>query len=455
MAERRKGRMNVGVFFKNTGHHLASWRHPDCQPDAGINLEHYVACARTAEAAGLDFIFFADSAAVRETSTETLSRSSQFTAYFEPTTLLSALAMVTSRIGLVSTATTSFNEPYNIARRFASLDHLSKGRAGWNVVTSGMQAEALNFNLEEHYEHDFRYRKAHEFVQVVRGLWDSWDDDAFLYDREGGRFFDPGKLHRLDHKGEFYKVRGPLNVPRPPQGAPVIFQAGMSEAGRELAAETAEGVFSGQLTIPRSAELYKDLKTRMRRYGRKPSEMVMLPGVTVTCAATDAEAKQKDEYLNSLIHPIVGRDYVATMTGLDLSDCDPEDPVPDRKPVRGHSAIGPSMIALARSEGLNIKGLYMRLAGSHGKLSMVGSVSRIADTMRDWFDGHACDGFILQPSYMPGNLDEVAKLLVPELQDRGLIRVGYEGTTLREHMGLARPVSRYAKSSDSARPAAE
>ena len=444
MTDRRKGKMNVGVFFKNTGHHLAAWRHPGTQPDAGINIEHYVQCAQTAERAGLDFIFFADSAAVREAMLETLSRSSQFTAYFEPTTLLSALAMVTKRIGLVSTATTSFNEPYNIARRFASLDHLSAGRAGWNVVTSGNPAEALNFGLDAHYTHDHRYKRAHEFVSVVRGLWDSWDDDAFLYDREGGRFFDPAKLHKLDHKGEFYKVRGPLNIPRPPQGHPVIFQAGMSEAGRELAAETAEGVFSGQLTIPRSAELYKDLKTRMTRYGRRSEEMVMLPGVTVTCAPTDAEAKEKDEYLNSLIHPIVGRDYVANMTGLDLSDCDPDDPLPDRKPVHDVSAIGPSMIALAKSEGLNIKQLYMRLAGSHGKLTLVGSVSRIADTMQAWFDAYACDGFILQPSHMPANLDEVATLLIPELQSRGLIRVGYAGTTLREHMGLARPASRYA-----------
>jgi FMN-dependent oxidoreductase (nitrilotriacetate monooxygenase family) len=440
----RTEKMHIGVFFKNTGHHIAAWRSPSSQPDAGINLRHYIACAQTAERAGMDFLFYADSAAVREAALEPLSRSSQYTAYFEPTTLLASLATATSRIGLVATQTTSYNEPYNIARRFASLDHLSEGRAGWNVVTSGNDFEALNFGREEHYEHDERYRRAQEFVQVVKGLWDSWDDDAFLYDREAGRFFDPQKLHKLHHEGKYFKVRGPLNVPRPPQGHPVIFQAGISEPGRELAAATAEGVFSGELTIERSQAHYDDIKKRMSRYGRAPDELKILPGVTIFCGRTAAEARDKEEELASLIHPVVGREYIGTLLGLDLSDCDVEDFLPDRESkTRAKAGIANSVKALAARENLNIRQLYMRLAGSHGKLTLRGTPVEIADTMADWFHAHACDGFILQPSTMPGNLDEIAELLVPELQNRGLIRVGYEGTTLREHMGLKRPRSRW------------
>src|SRR5262245_41073749 len=239
MSRLSREKMHLGVFFKNTGHHIAAWRHPGAQPDAGVNIQHYAACAQTSERAGFDFLFFADSAAVKnEKNYDVLARTSQYTAYFEPLTLLSALAMVTKHIGLVSTATTSYNEPYHVARKFASLDHISKGRAGWNVVTSGNAAEAWNFGRDEHYEHEARYDRAHEFVEVVHGLWDSWDEDAFPRDKDSGVFLHPEKMHHLNHEGPHFKVRGPLNVPRPPQGYPVIFQAGTSPAGRELAAET-------------------------------------------------------------------------------------------------------------------------------------------------------------------------------------------------------------------------
>ena len=444
MSSKRPDPMHLGVFFKNTGHHLAAWRHPDAQPDAGINLRHYVECVQTAERAGLDFIFFADSLAIRNIDVETLSHSSQYTAYFEPTTLLAALAMATTRIGLVSTATTSYNEPYHVARRFASLDHISAGRAGWNVVTSGNLNEAMNFGREEHYEHDERYRRATEFVEVVKGLWDSWDDDAFLYDREAGRFFDPAKVHTLDHRGDWFRVQGPLNVPRPPQGYPVIFQAGHSNVGRELAAATAEGVFTGHLLPERSAEHYLDLKQRMARYGRAPDEIRILPGLTVVCAPTAAEAREKDAYLASLVHPVVVKADISSITGRDLSDCCVDDRLPDRPVGLVRAAMSAGVIALARDENLSIRQLYERLAGSHGKLTLVGSVSEVADTMRNWFEGDACDGFILQPTHMPGNLDDVCALLVPELQNRGLVRVGYDGETLRDHMGLRRPASRHA-----------
>lgn len=442
--DRRSDRMHIGVFFKNTGHHIAAWRSPSAQPDAGVNLKHYIACAQTAERAGFDFLFFADSAATRESHIDSLHRSSQYTAYFEPTTLLASLAMATERIGLVATQTTSYNEPYNIARRFASLDHLSNGRAGWNVVTSGNDAEAFNFGRDEHYEHDERYQRAQEFVEVVKGLWDSWDDDAFLYDREGGRFFDPAKMHKLNHVGKYFRVRGPLNVPRPPQGHPVIFQAGISEAGRELAAATAEGVFSGELTIERSQAHYADIKRRMGRYNRAPDELRVLPGCTVFCGASEAEARDKERELAELIHPVVGREYVGTLLGLDLSDCDVDDPLPDRvSKTRAKAGIAQSVKAMAERENLTIRGVYMKLAGSHGKLTLRGTPVQIADIMSDWFHNNACDGFIMQPSTMPGDLDDIATMLVPELQNRGLIRVGYEGKTLREHMELKRPKSRW------------
>ena len=434
----------MGVFFKNTGHHIASWLHPDAQPDAGVNIQHYVDCVWRCEQASLDFIFFADSVAVRNAPPEILSQMAQFTAYFEPITLLSALAMATDRIGLVCTATTSFSEPYNIARMYASLDHLSGGRAGWNVVTSGLgDVEAQNYGLEHHYEHDERYRRAQEFVEVVLGLWDSWDDDAFLYDREAGRFFDPKKMRTLDHAGEFFKSRGPLNVPRPPQGYPVIFQAGSSEAGRETAAKIGEGVFSGLLTIESSADYYADVKSRMTKYGRQPDQMRILPGCTIFCGRTEAEAKEKEEYLASLIQPAVGMNYVANLTGMDLSDCSPEDDLPDRESDRATHGTRTNIMAMARDENMNIRQVYERLAGSHGKLTMRGTPVQIADQMQDWFNGHACDGFIIQPSHMPGNLDDVIEMVIPELKDRGLIPEEYQGTTLRDHLGLARPRSRY------------
>ena len=444
MTRDRTDKMHIGAFFKNTGHHLASWRHPDAQPDAGINIAHYMQCAQMAEQAGFDFLFFADSSAVREAPAESLSRSSQFTAYFEPITLLAALSAVTTRIGLVATASTSFNDPYTVARKFASLDHLSGGRAGWNAVTSGMPQEALNFSLDAHYGHADRYRRAMEFVEVVTRLWDSWDDDAFLYDQRSGRFLDPEKMHRLDHVGEFYRVRGPLNVPRSPQGRPVIFEAGISDEGRELAAASAEGVFTAALSLESSAAHYADTKGRMARYGRQSDEMVVLPGVTVMIGATEAEAREKEEYLAGLIHPSVGMEYISGMLKMDLTGLSPDDHVPDRPTVGELGKTHEGVRKLAHTENLTLGQLYRRLAGSFGKLVLRGTPSQIADEFERWFSSHACDGFILQPNYMPGDLDDICRLLIPELQDRGLIRAGYQGETLREHMGLARPASIYS-----------
>ncbi|MDA0238916.1 MAG: LLM class flavin-dependent oxidoreductase [Proteobacteria bacterium] len=442
--ENRDDMMSIGVFFKNTGHHIASWLHPGATPDAGVNLKHYVDCAQKCERAGMDFIFFADSLAVREGAADVVSRMSQFIAYFEPITLLSALAMATERIGLAVTASTSFSEPYNIARQFASLDHISGGRAGWNIVTSGLgDIEAQNFGLQEHYEHDERYRRATEFVEVVLGLLDSWDDDAFLYDRESGRFFDPDKVRPLNHSGRYFRSRGPLNVPRPPQGYPVLFQAGSSNAGRELSAAFAEGIFSGSLTREVSAEHYADVKSRMRKYGRHPDQMRVMPGCTIFCGRTEAEARDKEEELASLIHPAVGIQYLASLTGMDLSDCSPDDPLPDRGSSKMSHSMRVNITTLAREENLSIGQLYKRLAGSHGKLTMRGTPSQIADQMAEWFESRACDGFILQPSTMPGDLDDLLELVIPELLDRGAIRDGYTGTTLRDHLGLSRPSGKH------------
>ena len=439
-----KKQMHVGVFFNHTGHHIASWRHPGAQADAAINLRHYIEMTQTAERAGFDFIFFADAVGVREAKPEVLKRSAQYTAYFEPITLLSALAAVTSHIGLVATATTSFCHPYHVARLFASLDHLSAGRAAWNVVTSGTDAEAYNFGLEEHYEHDARYDRAQEFVQIVKGLWDSWDDDAFPRNKESGMFLDPDKLHKLNHVGAHYKVRGPLNVPRPPQGHPVIFQAGTSEAGRELAAATAEGVFTSQLTLEGQREHFLDVKGRMARYGRRPEEMLILPGLTAVVGATDAEAQDKWNYLQSLIDPIQGREFLAMLLHVDLSNCGLDDQLPDLSHSRdAKSGSFINITTMAKREHLTIRQLYERLAGSRGKLTLIGSVTNVADTMQKWFEAEACDGFILQPSYLPGELDEICAHLVPELQNRGLIRSAYTGHTLRDNLGLRRPASRY------------
>lgn len=449
MADARPARMHLGVFFNHTGHHIASWRHPKADADANVNIDHYVRIAQTAEAAGLDFLFFADSAATAERRPESLKRSAQYTAYFEPTTLLGALATATKRIGLVSTATTSYNEPYNIARRFASLDHISKGRAGWNVVTSGNESEAPNFGRDAHYEHDARYDRAREFVAVVHGLWDSWDDDAFPRDKASGVYLEPSRMHHLNHDGPHFKVRGPLNVPRPPQGYPVIFQAGTSEMGRELAAETAEGVFTSNLTVETQKEHYDDVKARMAKYGRRPDQMKILPGLTAVVAPTAEEAYAKWNHLQSLIHPQVGFDYLSMLLSTDFAamGLKPDDPFPVL-PLHGKvqsQGMFNNVMATAAREKLTVRQMWERLAGSRGKATMIGSVKGVADEMEHWFRAGACDGFILQPSYLPGELDDLAAMLIPELQRRGLVRAGYEGPTLRDHMGLERPISRYAR----------
>ena len=438
--------MRLAAYFNPTGHHVASWRHPRAQVDAHINIRHYIEIAQTAERAKLDMIFLADGVATREAHMDALSRSVQFVAHLEPLTLLSALATATERIGLVATASTTYNEPYHVARKFASLDYISNGRAGWNCVTSVQPAEARNFGRAGVDPHAVRYGRAREFVQVVTGLWDSWDDDAFVRDTESGLFFDPDKLHVLRHKGQHYSVEGPLNVPRPPQGWPVIVQAGASEEGKELAAEYAEAIFSPHLTIETAKSYYDDVKGRMRKYGRDPDHLKILPGLSVVVAATDAEATADHDYLQSLIHPVVGREILSTMLGgIDLSPYPLDEPLPDPLPSgSGSKGHYDSITAMARRENLTIRQLGERVAGARGKNAIHGSPTKVADYMEEWFVKGACDGFCLMPPYIPGSHDDFCTMVVPELQRRGLFRKEYEGRTLREHLGLPRPASRYS-----------
>ena len=433
--------LHLGAFMRPVGIHTAWWRVPGAFPDANFNLQHLVRFIQTLERGRFDAFFMADHLAVLNMPMAALRRSATATS-FEPLTLLSALAMVTERIGLVATASTTFDEPYHIARRFASLDHISAGRAGWNVVTTSNPDAALNFGLDEQVDHDERYRRAREFHAVVTGLWDSWADDAWLRDQDSGIFFDPAKLHVLDHKGEHLSVRGPLNIARPVQGWPVIVQAGASEAGRQLAAETAEVIFGSSRTMADAQSFYADVKARMRAIGRNPAHLKVLPGALVIVGNTQAEAQAKKAQLDSLVHPESGVPNLSIRLGVDASGFDLDAPLPDI-PVTNQSQSGQAgLVALARRDNLTVRQLA-QLAGGYGGLSMVGTPVTIADTMQAWLETEACDGFNVMFPTVPAGLDDFVDLVVPELQRRGLFRRDYEGATLRDHFGLPRPENRF------------
>jgi N-acetyl-S-(2-succino)cysteine monooxygenase len=438
--------LKLGAFFHPTGHHVASWLDESAQIDAGTNFRHYLELAQTAERGLFDLMFLADALAVRDGRPEALRRWPQYMAYFEPLTLLSAIASMTSHLGLVATATTSYNEPYNVARKFASLDLISGGRAGWNVVTSSNQSEAFNFGREAHFEHDARYGRAVEFAEVVRGLWNSWDDDAFIRDRSTQMYYDPAKLHELNHKGPHFTVKGPLNVARSPQGHPVFFQAGSSEVGRELAARTAEAVFTPQHVLGEAQAFYADLKGRMGRFGRRPEHLKVMPGLNPIVGRTLAEARDKHEHLQSLIHPDVGIEVLSYSLGkFDLRGYDVDGPLPEEVERVGTNAgqtAFQQIVGWARNEKLTIRQLYQRFAGARGQRTVVGTASMIADEMQTWFDARAVDGFLIQPATLPGGLNDFVELVIPELRDRGLFRTAYEGATLRDNLGLPRPVNR-------------
>jgi FMN-dependent oxidoreductase (nitrilotriacetate monooxygenase family) len=433
--------LKLGAFMRPVSIHTGAWRYPGAYPDANFSFAHLKRFAQTLERGKFDAFFMADHLAVLNMPMAALKRSHTVTS-FEPFTLLSALAGATERIGLVATASTTFDQPYHIARRFASLDHLSGGRAGWNIVTTSNPDAALNFGLDEHMEHDERYDRAREFYDVVTGLWDSWADDAFVRDVEEGLYFDPAKLHVLNHKGAHLSVRGPLNIARPIQGWPVIVQAGASEAGRRLAAETAEVVFGASGTLEAGQRFYADVKGRMREIGRDPDDLKILPAAFVVVGETVEEAKRKRAHLDSLVHYDSGIASLSGALGTDASGFDPDGPLPEIPETNASKSARERVIELARRENLTVRQLAQRV-GSYSGLAFVGTPATIADGMEAWLAGEGSDGFNVMFPYLPGGLDDFVDKVVPELQRRGLFRREYEGATLRENLGLKRPRNRF------------
>ena len=433
--------LRLGAFMRPASIHTGAWRYPGAWPDMNFNLAHLKRAIQTLERAKFDAFFMADHMAVLNMPIDALKRSHTVTS-FEPFTLLSALSQVTDHIGLVATGSTTFDAPYHIARRFASLDHLSGGRAGWNIVTTSNPDAALNFGLEEHWEHGERYRRAREFYDVVTGLWDSWADDAFIRDVENGIFFDPTKLHTLDHKGKYLSVRGPLNIARPIQGWPVIVQAGASEAGRQLAAETAEAVFTAQSDLAAGRQFYADVKGRMEKLGRSRDHMKILPACFVVVGDTVEEAKAKRQKLDSLVNYANAIASLSIALGHDASKFDPDGPLPEIPESNASKSGRERAIALAKRENLTVRQLAQRLGGYSG-LAMVGTPKTIADEMEEWLTAEGSDGFTLMFPYLPGGLDDFVERVIPELQRRGLFRREYEGKTLRENLGLPRPTNRF------------
>jgi FMN-dependent oxidoreductase (nitrilotriacetate monooxygenase family) len=433
--------LRLGAFMRPVSIHTAAWRYPGAWPDANFNFAHLRRFAQTLERGKFDAFFMADHLAVLNMPMQALKRSATVTS-FDPLTLLPALAVVTEHLGLIATASTTYNEPYHVARKFASLDHLSGGRAAWNVVTSGNPDEAMNFGLDEHVEHDQRYRWAREFIDVVTGLWDSWADDAFVRDVAHGIYFDPDKLHILNHRGEHLKVRGPLNVARPIQGWPVIVQAGASDAGRQLAAETAEVIFGAGGSLAYARSFYADVKNRMERLGRDRDHLKVLPGAFVVVGDSTAEAREKRARLDSLVHYDSAVASLSIALGHDVSGFDPDGPLPPIPESNASRSGRERVIDLANREHLTVRQLAQRVGG-YGGLAFVGTPTMIADQMEEWLATEACDGFNIMFPYLPGGLDDFVDRVVPELQRRSLFRREYEGRTLRENLGLPRPANQF------------
>jgi FMN-dependent oxidoreductase (nitrilotriacetate monooxygenase family) len=434
--------MKLGAFLMATGHHVAAWRHPDVPANAGLDIRHYRHLAQVAEGARFDALFVADSVAA---PTGDIASHMARSDHFEPLTLLCALSAVTEHIGLIATATTTYNEPYHVARKFASLDHLSGGRAGWNLVTSDAAAEAQNFGRDQHLGHAERYSRAREFHQVVTGLWDSWADDAFIRDKASGRYYEPSGLHVLNHQGEHFSVKGPLNVARSPQGRPVVVQAGSSETGRDLAAQTAEVVFTAQTSLRNAQAFYRDLKARLADYGRSEDSLKIMPGVFIVVDESAERAWEKFEAFQALVEPQVGVALLGRMLGnFDLSGYPLDGPLPELPLTdSGQRSRQLLLTELAGQEQLTLAQLGRRIAGGRGHYSLVGTPTQIADELQVWFEQGAADGFNVLVPHLPGGLEDVARLLVPELQRRGLFRTEYEGSTLRENLGLQRPANRF------------
>ena len=440
--------IRLGAFLSTPGNHLAGWRHPAAVTTSDMDFAEYVHLAQLAEHYRYDTIFFQDTAAVNgsralargDHSRTRLSRIVKL----EPTALLAALAMVTERIGLVATITTTYNEPYNVARRIASIDHISGGRAGWNLVTSQIEDEAGNFGFEEHMDHARRYGRAAEFHDVVTGLWDSWEDGALLRDKTSGLYMDRDLVHHLDHDGPHFRVRGPLNVTRSPQGWPVVAQAGSSEAGRELAARTADVVFTAQTQLPEAQAFYNDVKARAARHGRAPESILVMPGITPVIGATMAEAQARYDELQSLLPDDVALQSLSHISGgLDLTQFPLDGPLPDLPPSNAAKARQDLVVRTARERGMTLREIARHTAAGTGHRVLVGTAEYMADEMQAWLEGGAADGFNVICNYYHAPFEEFSRQVIPELQRRGLFRTEYEGGTLRANLGLRVPENRY------------
>ncbi|CAN7665078.1 LLM class flavin-dependent oxidoreductase [Bosea sp. LjRoot237] len=434
--------LTLNLFIYPGGHHEAAWRYKNSEPARVLDIRYYQELAQKAEAAKFDAIFFADGPSLPEN----VRYSSRVR--FEPVTWLTAIAAATEKIGLIGTASTTYNEPYNLARLFASLDHISGGRAGWNIVTTSDAGAAHNFGLPEHPPHGERYEKAREFLDVVTKLWDSWEDDALVADPQSGVFADADKVHRIDHVGKHYRVRGPLNVSRSPQGRPVYVQAGSSEDGRSFAAQFAEAIFTAHQTLASAQEFYSDIKARAAALGRRPDHLRILPGISPFLGSTQAEADRLEEEINDLIQPAASLDQLKRMIGVDLSGYDLDGPVPrhiiDTNGPKGLASRFQLVVDIVDRENPTIRQLIQRLAGARGHRVVVGTPEHVADEIQTWFEQGAADGFNVMPPWIHGGFEVFVAEVVPILRQRGLFRQEYSGSTLRDHYGLPRPDSVFA-----------
>ncbi|SEN76267.1 LLM class flavin-dependent oxidoreductase [Paenibacillus sp. OV219] len=437
-----KKQLKLGALLHGVGGNPAMWRHPDTQGDASVNFELYKSWVQKAEAGKLDLIFIADGLYINEKSIP------HFLNRFEPISLLSALASVSKNIGLVGTLSTSYSEPFTVARQFGSLDVLSGGRAGWNVVTSPLEGSALNYSKKEHPEHDLRYRIATEYLEVTRGLWDSWEDDAFVRDKEAGVFFDPEKLHTLNHEGEFFSVKGPLNIARSRQGRPVIFQAGASEVGKNYAANEADAIFTGHETVEDAIAFYQDIKSRAVGFGRSADDVLVFPGIGPIIGATEEEAERKYQEVASLITIENALNYLGRFfEHHDFSQYPLDEPFPELGDLGKNSfQSGTDKIKKdAKERGLTLRQVALQAATPRGKF--IGTPEQVADRIEEWFVRGAADGFMLAEA-VPNGLVDFVDHVVPLLQQRGLFRTEYEADTLRGNLGLQIPVNRYAKAQE-------
>lgn len=434
--------MKLGAFMRPISIHTAAWRYPGAYSDANFNYHHYQTFVQTLERGRFDAFFMADHLAVMDMPMDALKRSATVTS-FDPMTLLPALAATTKHLGLIATASTTYNDPFHVARKFASLDHISGGRAGWNIVTSANEMEAKNFGLESHMAHDERYQRAREFYDVVTGLWDSWADDAFIRDVDEGVYFDPEKLHVLEHVGKYLSVRGPLNIGRPIQGWPVIVQAGASEAGRQFASETAELIFSGANKLSDAISYANDVKGRAETAGKDREHVKVLPGAFVVVGDSHDEAVEKKAVLDGLVHPDSGIANLSVLLGADVSEFDLDKPLPELPESNSSQSSREKLIAMAARDSMTVGQLAQYAGRSFSSLEIVGTPNAVVDQMEQWFVEGGCDGFNIMFPFLPEGLNDFVDKVVPELQRRGLFRTEYEGTTLRENLGLPRPANQF------------